>query len=76
MDNRIVENICSQIYKRFPEVDGAVPKIIPQPVQGSHANYLFTFKGSGTTEDGKSIQRLVRVVASEKGKIIKVTTSR
>lgn len=76
MDNRVIDNICNQVYKRFPEVDGAVPKIVPQPVQGEHANFLLTFRGHGTTEDGKQIQRLVRVVASEKGKIIKVTTSR
>jgi hypothetical protein len=76
MDNRIVDNICNQVYKKFPEVEGAVPRITPQPVEGEHNNYLFSFKGSATTEDGHKIQRLVRVVASERGKILKMTTSR
>jgi len=76
MNNHVIDNICNQVYKKFPEVDGAVPKITAQPTEGQHANFLISFRGTGTTEDGKQIQRLVRVVATEKGKILKVTTSR
>jgi len=76
MDSRLVDSICSQIYKRFPEVSGSRPKIQEQPGMGGGVNYLLIFKGSGTTSDGKRISRVVRVVASDRGKIVKVTTSR
>lgn len=77
MESKYVDTICSQIYRRFPEVDGARPKVQAQAPAGSETvNYLLTFKGSGKTEDGRSISRIVRVVASERGKILKITTSR
>jgi hypothetical protein len=37
---------------------------------------LLVFQGYRATADGKAINRIVRVVVSEQGKIIKVTTSR
>jgi hypothetical protein len=73
MDTQIVQKISAQIYKKFPEVAGSHPKV---QAQGSESSYLLIFKGSGTTADGKRIERTVRVVASDRGKIIKVTTSR
>ena len=38
-------------------------------------NILVIFKGSSKTASGKSMPRVVRVVASEAGKVIKMTTS-
>lgn len=76
MDGHLVDLICNQIYRRFPEVDGARPRVQSQPGNGSSQNYLLIFKGSATTADGKKMPRVVRVVADERGKIVKVTTSR
>jgi hypothetical protein len=76
MDSKTIEKICGQIYRRFPEVSGAKPKVQTQGTDRNASNYLMVFKGSGTAADGKRIDRTVRVVATETGKIIKVTTSR
>lgn len=76
MEDRFIEAICNQIYRKFPEVDGVRPKIQSQELPESSPNYLLTFKGSATTANGKRMSRIVRVVATEKGKIVKVTTSR
>lgn len=73
MDDHTLNAICSQIYRRFPEVNGTHPKI---QAQGDTGSTLLTFRSSAKTENGHSITRLVRVVASEKGKILKVSTSR
>lgn len=71
MDAQTLEKISEQVYKRFPEVAGKKPSI-----QTQGENILLVFKGSATTADGKRIDRAVRVVATEQGKIVKMTTSR
>jgi hypothetical protein len=72
MNRQLIESICSQIYRRFPEVAGSQPKIQSRPDDHS----LLVFQGKGKTADGQSITRTVRVVVDPVGKITKVTTSR
>jgi hypothetical protein len=80
MDNKHLDSICKQIYKRFPELSGSRPKVQAQKLNTGDSEvpsqYLLIFQGARTTADGKSINRIVRVVASDQGKILKVTTSR
>ncbi|MEN6408951.1 MAG: hypothetical protein ABFD44_04470 [Anaerolineaceae bacterium] len=72
MEARLLESICRQIYRQFPEVAGSKPKITPQ--DSTHT--LLIFSGKAAAADGKTISRVVRVVVNEKGKILKTTTSR
>lgn len=84
MDKKTLNSVVMQIHRRFPEVDGCQPKVRPrqsaQPKSRSaDPTYLLTFhsKGKAQTSSGKKvIPRYVRVVVNEKGKILKVTTSR
>jgi hypothetical protein len=78
MDDKHLESVCKQIYKRFPEISGNHPKVQAQntPSGEGKVQYLLVFQGYRATADGKAINRIVRVVVSEQGKIIKVTTSR
>ena len=80
MDDRHLDSICKQIYKRFPEVSGSRPKVqaqkLPSGSNDAPSQYLMVFQGTQTTADGKPIKRIVRVVVSEQGRILKVTTSR
>lgn len=78
MDTKTIENVCKQVYRRFPEVTGSRPRVQQQAAANAAPkdSYLFIFKGSGTTADGHSIARVVRVVVSQEGKILKTSTSR
>ena len=78
MDNRTVDTINQQIYHRFPDVAGANPTVQPMNSgeKGVEANYLLIYKKNAATASGKSITRVVRVVVSDRGKIIKVSTSK
>ncbi len=75
IDSDILSKICSQVYSRFPEVNGVRPKVQSQSKSGD-INYLLIFTGSAKSSSGTVLSRVVRVVASENGKIIKVTTSK
>jgi hypothetical protein len=79
MDDRQLKSISSKVSRKFPEVAGARPQVKRQSGQkskSSPATYLITYRGKSKTADGKSITRIVRVTASDAGKIIKMSTSR
>ena len=81
MDTKLLNSISSQVYRRFPEVQGCHPKVQVQAASQAKSNpalptYLITYRGSGMALNGKSIPRIVRVVANDQGKILKITTSR
>jgi hypothetical protein len=79
MKDNNIKSISSRISRQFPEVAGSKPKIKTQNHKGAKSGlqtYLLTFQGKAKTADGKSINRIVRVIADETGKIIKITTSR
>jgi hypothetical protein len=76
-----IDSISRQIYRQFPEVRDARPMIQNQAgakaagLSGSD-QYLLTFRGSGQGPGGRTINRIVRVVADDRGKVLKVSTSR
>jgi hypothetical protein len=70
----VIDTICSQVYSQFPDLKGVKPQM--QKMSGPGAgNILVIFKGSTKTASGKTLPRVVRVVATEAGKVIKMTTS-
>lgn len=72
MDNRVKSSICTEVYRQFPEVKGNSPEVKSMPGE----KFQLVFHGKVKTEDGKSLNRTVRVVADENGRIIKLSTSR
>jgi hypothetical protein len=75
-----IESIARQVYSQFPEIKGARPSVQKQAGAKSGAGdanqFVLTFKGSGQGPGGQTIQRIVRVVADERGKVLKISTSR
>lgn len=67
-----MNDIYQQVYQKFPEVAGKTPVKHVQP----NGQTLLVFKGQGVGPNGTRISRIVRVLVNEKGKIIKMTTSR
>lgn len=85
MEPKTIEFISNSIYRRFPEVAGIKPKVRKQPIPSNQGpatipadkrNYLLTFNIQVKGPGGQIIPRWVRVVASPKGKIIKISTSK
>lgn len=67
-----LEEVNRKVYRQFPELDGKKASVTNRPDGGK----LFTYKGQVTLPNGKTMPRVVRVVVSEKGKILKLTSSR
>lgn len=86
LDPKIIKKVSDHVYKRFPEVSGVKPKIRKQTSSqrsnknGKSAkniyNFLLIFRGRVDLGNGKKMDRRVRVVVDDRGKILKMTTSR
>ena len=72
MDQRMLTNVCEQVYRRFPEVSGSHPKVQPRPGD----QFLLVFRGSSKAADGRKINQTVRVVVSQTGHIVQMTASK
>lgn len=75
-----IEAIARQVYGQFPDVKGARPSVQAQGLAKGTGQagqrFVLTFRGSGQGPGGRAIQRIVRVVADERGKVLKISTSR
>jgi hypothetical protein len=75
-----LDSINRQVYRQFPEVRDAHPSVQDQAgakaVLGSGSRYTLTYRGRGQGPGGKTINRIVRVVADDRGRVLKMSTSR
>jgi hypothetical protein len=72
MESNLIDQISKQVFQRFPALRGSHPSV--QPYAGGQ--FLLIFSGSAKTEDGRTLQQTVRVVAGADGSIKKMTASR
>jgi hypothetical protein len=72
MDASAKNQVCSSVYRQFPELRGANPSVTDLP----GGKFQLIFSGKVTAEDGKTISRTVRVTADVRGKVLKLSTSR
>jgi hypothetical protein len=81
MNEKLIENICRDVYRRFPELRGKRPRVQPfclerNSLPNASPKFLLTFHGHATTATNKTLPYLVRVVVSAQGKILKTSMSR
>jgi hypothetical protein len=79
MDKKLIGKISEAVYKKFPELKGKKPKVKPEARAKSiraENKYVLTFKGYAVDQSGRKFPRNVRVVADQKGKILRMSTSR
>lgn len=81
MDQKIIDRVNQEIYKKFPELDGAKPRIAKTSTPKSKSDrdslrYTLTYRRSIKISQTKTIPLVVRVVCSEDGKIQKLSSSK
>ena len=77
MERSAVERVSNKIKKQFPELNGVYPTVKSQksPTQGE-VQYLLTYRGKALLPGGRTLNRIVRVVADPKGRVMRISTSR
>lgn len=76
MKRETVTRITRQVVRTFPEMEGVTPTVRAQESNRDADVFLLTFKGRAALPGGKTISRIVRVVADDNGRIIRISTSR
>ena len=73
-----LEAINRRVYRDFPDVQGARPTVrrLRNEKEEAEPRVLLTYRRRVVTADGRRMTRFVRVLATLKGKILKITTSR
>ena len=72
-----VQSISKQVYRRFPEFKGIKPKVRSQSTpKTDQKTYLLTYATRARIDEERFLDRWIRVVVDESGKIIKLSTSR
>ncbi|HMK08278.1 MAG TPA: hypothetical protein VK449_04520 [Anaerolineales bacterium] len=75
MEKGTIQKVSRQVVRTFPEMDGVTPTVRSQ--SGADTDqYLLIYKGKAALPGGKSLTRIVRVVANERGQIVRISTSR
>ncbi len=75
MKAKYIDKISDEVYRKHPDLKGVKPKVTPREgVKSSDILLVYQKKVSGP--GGKSINRIVRAVADETGKIKKISTSK
>jgi hypothetical protein len=81
-----LDAITRQVYRQFPELKGERPSVQRQAIEpeakskrlgaAAKERYVLTYKGSRRTPDGRTLVRIVRATADERGRILKISTSK
>jgi hypothetical protein len=72
-----ISNVRKEVSNQFPEMTGVRPTVRKQETgKRGEEHYLLTFKGKADLPGGRKISRVVRVVADERGRILKLSTSK
>ena len=76
MDQETIKKLTRAVGKKFPEMDRVRPLVSKQASSEGNVQFLLTYKGKAELPGGRKISRIVRVVADERGRIIKMSTSK
>ncbi len=80
LEKELLEELSAKIYKKFPDFEKIKPKVKLRPKDEetgkSPPGYLLIYRKKAAGPDGQPIERIVRVILSESGKIKKISTSK
>jgi hypothetical protein len=72
-----VAKVNRKVSRQFPEMKSVRPSIRSQSSsKNGKQRYTLTYKGKATLPGGRKMNRVVRVVVEENGKVIKMSTSK
>lgn len=79
MNQKLINKISKTVYKKFPELRGSRP-MVKQEAQAksmqAEPKFILTYKGVNVDPSGRKFPRNVRVIADQRGEIVRISTSR
>jgi hypothetical protein len=77
MEKATLDKVSRHVAKKFPEMVGVRPAIRRQGNSSSEDPcFVLTYRGKAELPGGRKMSRIVRVVADERGRVIRMSTSK
>jgi len=76
MRSELVQKITREVARSHPQMSGVRPTVKLQSDRGEAEEYLLTYRTTTALPGGRSMNLIVRVVADDRGRILKMSTSR
>ena len=76
MNADAIGRVNQKVGRQFPELVGIDPQVKTQKTPDSEQQFLLTYRGSADLPGGRTLQRIVRVVADAAGRVIRISTTR
>jgi len=75
MDRDAIARVTREVVRTYPEMDGVSPTV-RRETQAPQEQYVLTYKGKVSLPGGRQMNRIVRVTADPRGRIVRISTSR
>ena len=75
MDADAIERVTREVVRTYAEMRGVSPTV-RREAQASREQYILTYKAKVNLPGGKSMTRIVRVTADDRGRVQRISTSR
>lgn len=72
MDTALIDRICREVYRKYPEVSGIKPRV--RATAEGPTSLIFEVRVQ--TADGHPMRRIVRASVSPEGRILKMSASK
>jgi len=76
VDDHTLARITKKVAQQFPEIEGAKPSIRKERTPTGQIQFVLTYRGKASLPGGRTMQRVVRVIVNESGRVIKMSTSK
>lgn len=78
LDRKTLSQVNREIFRKFPEMKGIHPDVKAERKAGREGRdrFVLTYKGKAALPGGGNITRIVRVVADQRGRILRMSTSK
>jgi hypothetical protein len=76
MEERAIKKVTRKVIRQFPEMKGAQPTVRRRSGSGKKQHFELTYKGKVEVPGGRTLRRVVRVVADDSGSVIRMSTSK
>lgn len=75
MDERQISKIRRHVVRSYPEMKDATPSVKRKSGNGE-GKFQLTFKAKAELPGGRKMSRVVRVVADERGNVLRMSSSK
>jgi hypothetical protein len=76
VDRDSISKINQKVIKQFPEMSGKKPIVSRESLSNGTFRYLLVYRGEAILPGGRTLARIVRVTADDRGRILRMSTSK